>query len=85
MNSSKDKLAYDVVIIGGGVIGLTIARALALRDIREICVLERGAWARRHHSQLAACSRHKLKQTRVTNYSTFFGKVAISTQTLLPL
>ena len=43
MNSSKDKLVHDVVIIGGGVIGLTIARALALRGVRDICVLERGA------------------------------------------
>jgi glycine oxidase len=34
--------ATDVVIIGGGVIGLTIARALALRGVRDICVLERG-------------------------------------------
>jgi len=32
----------EVVIIGGGVIGLTIARALALRGIRDICLLEKG-------------------------------------------
>jgi glycine oxidase len=32
----------DVVIIGGGVIGLTIARALALRGIRDVLLLERG-------------------------------------------
>jgi glycine oxidase len=32
----------DVVIIGGGVIGLTIARALAIRGIRDICLLEKG-------------------------------------------
>ena len=32
----------DVVIIGGGVIGLTIARALALRGVREVLVLERA-------------------------------------------
>jgi glycine oxidase len=32
----------DVVIIGGGVIGLTIARALALRGVRDISLLERG-------------------------------------------
>ena len=33
----------DVTIIGGGVIGLTIARALAQRGIRDICLIERGA------------------------------------------
>lgn len=32
----------EVVIVGGGVIGLTIARALALRGIRDICLLEKG-------------------------------------------
>ena len=31
-----------IVIVGGGVIGLTIARALALRGVRDVCVLERG-------------------------------------------
>ena len=29
-----------VVVIGGGVIGLTIARALALRGVRDICLIE---------------------------------------------
>ncbi|HKS09294.1 MAG TPA: glycine oxidase ThiO [Pyrinomonadaceae bacterium] len=33
----------DVVIIGGGVIGLTIARALAQRGVRDVCVIERSA------------------------------------------
>jgi glycine oxidase len=33
----------DVVIIGGGVIGLTLARALALRGVRDVCLLERSA------------------------------------------
>ena len=32
----------QVVIIGGGVIGLTIARALALRGVRDVCLIERG-------------------------------------------
>jgi len=31
-----------VVIIGGGVIGLTIARALAQRGVREVTLIERG-------------------------------------------
>jgi glycine oxidase len=32
----------DVVIIGGGVIGLTIARALAQRGVRDVMLIERG-------------------------------------------
>ena len=32
----------DIVIIGGGVIGLTIARALAQRGVRELMLIERG-------------------------------------------
>jgi glycine oxidase len=30
-----------IIIIGGGVIGLTIARALALRGVRDICLIEK--------------------------------------------
>jgi len=33
----------DVVIIGGGVIGLSVARALALRGIRNVMVIERAS------------------------------------------
>jgi len=32
----------DVVVIGGGVIGLTIARALALRGVRNVVLVERA-------------------------------------------
>ena len=32
----------DVVIVGGGVIGLTIARALAQRGVRDVCLIERA-------------------------------------------
>ncbi len=32
----------EVVIVGGGVIGLTIARALARRGVREVLLIERG-------------------------------------------
>jgi glycine oxidase len=37
------KGSADVVVIGGGVIGLTIARALALRGVRDVCLIERGS------------------------------------------
>ena len=33
----------DIVVIGGGIIGLTIARALALRGVSDVCLIERGA------------------------------------------
>jgi len=32
----------EVAIIGGGVIGLTIARALAQRGVRDVCLIERA-------------------------------------------
>jgi len=37
------KGSADVVIIGGGVIGLTIARALALRGVRDVLLVERAS------------------------------------------
>ena len=36
------KGSADVVIIGGGVIGLSIARALARRGVRDVWLIERG-------------------------------------------
>src|SRR5713101_1664915 len=33
----------NVAVIGGGVIGLTIARALALRGVRDISIIERAS------------------------------------------
>jgi glycine oxidase len=35
------KHSTEIVIIGGGVIGLSVARALALRGVRDICLVER--------------------------------------------
>ena len=36
----------DAVIIGGGVIGLAIARALAMRGVRDLTVVEKNEFAR---------------------------------------
>src|SRR5262245_38991482 len=36
-------ITADVAIVGGGVIGLTIARALAIRGVRNVMLIERGA------------------------------------------
>src|SRR3989440_7814524 len=36
----------DVIIIGGGVIGLSIARSLALRGVRDVTVVEKNEFAR---------------------------------------
>ena len=36
------KGSADVVIVGGGVIGLAIARELALRGVRDVCLVERA-------------------------------------------
>jgi glycine oxidase len=41
-NTSRANTAAEVVIIGGGVIGLAIARALAQRGAREVLLIERG-------------------------------------------
>ncbi len=46
------KHTADVAVIGGGVIGLTIARALAQRGAGEICLIERGALG--HEASFAA-------------------------------
>src|SRR5574338_625082 len=46
------KHSAEVVIIGGGVIGLTIARALALRGARDICLIERSTLG--HEASFAA-------------------------------
>ena len=39
---SQPRETAEVAIIGGGVIGLAVARALALRGIRDVLLLERG-------------------------------------------
>src|SRR5262245_19825735 len=46
------KLSADVVVIGGGLIGLTIARALALRGAGDICLIERASLG--HEASFAA-------------------------------
>lgn len=42
MRNQEGLGAADVVVIGGGVIGLSIARALAARDAGRICLIERA-------------------------------------------
>jgi glycine oxidase len=42
-NDKLKHIGHEVVIVGGGVIGLTIARSLALRGVNDICLLERGS------------------------------------------
>jgi glycine oxidase len=42
VNKSHGVHTAEVIIIGGGVIGLTIARALAQRGVREVLLIERG-------------------------------------------
>ena len=43
MDTFRTKETADVVIIGGGVIGLAIARALALRGVRDVLLVERNS------------------------------------------
>jgi len=35
--------SHNIIIVGGGVIGLSIARALALRGVSDICLLEKSS------------------------------------------
>lgn len=44
--SFKAGVAADVAIVGGGVIGLSIARELALRGLRNVTVIERGEFGK---------------------------------------
>jgi len=41
--SNEVPRSTDVVVIGGGVIGLTVARAVAQRGVRDVCLIERAA------------------------------------------
>jgi glycine oxidase len=41
-NLISKQMSADVVVIGGGVIGLSIARSLALAGVGDICLLERA-------------------------------------------
>src|ERR1051325_1470044 len=44
--SKQFPLEQEIIIIGGGVIGLSIARALALRGARAVTVLEKNDFGR---------------------------------------
>src|SRR5688572_29203059 len=59
----------DVVIIGGGVIGLAIARALALRGMRSITLIERaGLGAEASHAAAGMLA----PQAEANNHDLFF-------------
>ncbi len=42
-HQNREQKTADVVVTGGGVIGLSVARALALRGIRNVMVIERAS------------------------------------------
>lgn len=46
LKQGKLSRSADVVIIGGGVIGLSIARQLALRGLRKVTAIERGEFGK---------------------------------------
>jgi glycine oxidase len=43
VNDKLKFIGHQIVIVGGGIIGLTIARSLAQRGVRDICLLERSS------------------------------------------
>ncbi len=64
------KGSADVVIIGGGVIGLSIARALARRGVQDVCLLERGGLGCEASS---AAGGMLLPQVEADGYNDFFA------------
>ncbi len=44
--SDRFQTHSEIVIVGGGVIGLSIARALALRGVRQLTLIEKGDFGR---------------------------------------
>ena len=66
----KDIHHAEVVIIGGGVIGLSIARALARRGVREVCLVERGGLGSESSS---AAGGMLLPQVEADSHDDFFA------------
>jgi len=64
------KGSADVVVIGGGVIGLSIARALARRGVQDVCLLERGGLGAEASS---AAGGMLLPQVEADGYDDFFA------------
>ena len=60
----------EIVIIGGGVIGLTIARALAQRGVRDVCLIERGGLG---SEASAAAGGMLLPQVEADGHDDFFA------------
>src|SRR5262245_35494739 len=60
----------EVVIIGGGVIGLAIARVLARRNVRDVCLLERGGLG---SEASAAAGGMLLPQVEADGHDDFFA------------
>jgi glycine oxidase len=64
------KGSAEVVVIGGGVIGLAIARALAQRGVRDVCLLERGGLG---SEASAAAGGMLLPQVEADGHDDFFA------------
>jgi len=74
------KHSPDVVVIGGGVIGLTIARALAHRGAGEICLIERASLG--HEASFAAAG--MLAPQAEANSQDDFFRLACQSRDLYP-
>ena len=72
----------EVVIIGGGVIGLSIARALARRGVREVCLVERGGLGSESSS---AAGGMLLPQVEADSHDDFFALACRSRDLYLSL
>ena len=66
-NSTRDA---EVLIIGGGVIGLSIARELALRGVRNVTVIERGEFGKEASWAAAGILAPQVEADRVNDFFT---------------
>ena len=65
-----------VVIVGGGVIGLAVARALAQRGLNDVVLIERGSLGAESSSAAAGMLALKPRPIALTNSLSLSARVA---------
>ncbi|HEX8845981.1 MAG TPA: glycine oxidase ThiO [Pyrinomonadaceae bacterium] len=79
MNESGASVA-DVVVVGGGVIGLSVARSLALRGVKHVTLIERG----RLGSEASSAAGGMLAPQAEANRADAFFELACASRELYP-
>ena len=78
--SSARSAISDAVIVGGGVIGLSVARELALRGLRNVTVIERGEFGKEASWAAGGILAPQVEADRLDN----FFKLASASRDLYP-